>query len=88
MTVLRTVCKFSIKSYEALREFVGNKTKGRISKTVSRKQSTPNFPKNKHLFPPDTHSFGTNLLKKHHRSCLIGSQTHLWIPVCMRFAKV
>ena len=35
--------------------FVGNKAKRRIS-GVSRKQSTPKFPKNKHFLPPDTHS--------------------------------
>ena len=33
--------------------FVGNKAKGRIS----RKQSTPNFPKNEHFLPPDTHKY-------------------------------
>ena len=28
--------------------------------TVSRKQSTPNIPKNEHFLPPDTHTFSWN----------------------------
>ena len=28
-----------------------------IKKGVSRKHSTPNFPKNEHLLPPDTHTY-------------------------------
>ena len=45
--------------------FVGNKAKyriskwakGRISETgVTRKQRTPNFPKNEHVLPSDTHT--------------------------------
>ena len=28
-----------------------------LKKGVSRKQSTPNFPKNKHFLPPDTHTY-------------------------------
>ena len=40
-----------------LRYFVGNKAKGRNLQTgVTRKQGTPNFPKNEHFFPPDTHT--------------------------------
>ena len=39
-------------------DFVGNKAKGRISKRgVSRKQSTPNFPKKEHFLPPDTPTY-------------------------------
>ena len=38
--------------------FVGNKAKWRILKRLSlRKQSTPNFPKNEHFLPPDTHTY-------------------------------
>ena len=33
---------------------VGNKAKGR---KVTRKQSTPNFPKNEHFLPSDTHTW-------------------------------
>ena len=35
---------------------VGNKAKGRISKRVFQENKTPNFPKNKHFLPPDTHN--------------------------------
>ena len=31
--------------------------KGRISKQVTRIQSMPNFPKNEHFLPPDTHTY-------------------------------
>ena len=31
--------------------------KGNLKTGVSRKQSTPKFPKNKHFLPPDTHTF-------------------------------
>ena len=33
-----------------------NKTNGRISKWVLQKKSTPNFPKNEHFLPLDTHT--------------------------------
>ena len=39
-------------------QLVGNKTKRVNLKTgVARKQSTPNFPKNEHFLPPDTHMY-------------------------------
>ena len=39
-------------------EFVGNNARGANLKTgVSRKQSMPKFPKNKHFLPPDTHTY-------------------------------
>ena len=39
-------------------QFFGNKAKMMNLKTgVSRKQSTPNFPKNEHFLPPDTHMY-------------------------------
>ena len=31
--------------------------KANPKKGVSRKQSTPNFPKNEHLLPPETHTY-------------------------------
>ena len=40
-------------------KFVSNKAKRANLKTgVSRKQSTPNFPKNEYFLPPDTHTWG------------------------------
>ena len=40
------------------RHFVGNKGKRANLKTgVSRKKSTPNFPKDEHFLPPDTHTY-------------------------------
>ena len=42
---------------------VGNKRKGRISKRMfqKKKQSMPNFPKNEHFLPADTHTDGSDL---------------------------
>ena len=37
--------------------FVDSKAKRRISKRCFKKKSTPNFPKNKHFLPPDTHTY-------------------------------
>ena len=36
-------------------KFVGNKV-SKLKTSVSRKQSTPNFPENEHFLPPDTHT--------------------------------
>ena len=38
-------------------QIAGSKAKGNFKTGVSRKQSTPNFPKNEHLLPPDTHTY-------------------------------
>ena len=39
-------------------KLVGNEAKGANLKTgISRKQSTPNFPKNEHFVTPDTHAY-------------------------------
>ena len=38
-------------------QIVGNKARVNLRTGVSRKQSTPNFPKNEHFLPPDTHTF-------------------------------
>ena len=46
--ILQNIC-------EQLSLFVGNKVKGRISKRVFQKQSTPNFPKNEHFLHPGMH---------------------------------
>ena len=41
-----------------MKKFVINKGKERISKRVfKKKQSTPNFPKNEHLLPPDKRKY-------------------------------
>ena len=41
------------KTKKIIAKYVGDTAKGRISKrVVSRKQSTPEFPKNKHFLPP------------------------------------
>ena len=43
-----------------LHQFVGNKAnlkRANLKTEVTRKQSTPNFPKNKHFLPPDTHTY-------------------------------
>ena len=37
--------------------FVRRKAKGQISKLITRKQSTPNFPKNELFLIPDTHTY-------------------------------
>ena len=42
-----------------LHQFVGNKAnlkRANLKTEVTRKQSTPNFPKNKHFLPPDTYT--------------------------------
>ena len=38
-------------------DYVDDKAKRRISKQVTRKQSTPNVPKNEHFLPHDTHTY-------------------------------
>ena len=52
-------------------EFVGNKAKGQISKRVFQEKSTPNFPKNEHFLPLDTHTLKghTYLHKLAAKSC-------------------
>ena len=44
---------FSARVFSKL-HFVSNKTRANLKTGVSRKQSTPDFPKNEHILPPDT----------------------------------
>ena len=54
--------------------FVGNKAKGANLKTgASRKQSTPNFPKNEHFLPSDTPE-ACNFIKKETLVCVSGGK--------------
>ena len=60
-------CRLSyvLTNKDLLKQFIGNKTKGLISKTeVTRKQSTPDFPKNEHFSPYDTHMYEQLLFLK------------------------
>ena len=40
-----------------VRNYVGNKAKGRILKRVFQEKKTSSFPKNEHFLPPDTHTY-------------------------------
>ena len=42
--------------------------KANLKTEVTRKQSTPNFPKNKYLLPPDTHKYMWKLNWKQKKS--------------------